>query len=97
MVVSFLTKVNFISEYQKYLQTFGCSAWGLRRVTRQTVAAYAWFSLSNVSATEPDSNVAAERDAVARQLSPQQLSEGQRLAREWRPGNALGQTQTATR
>jgi TPR repeat protein len=46
------------------------------------VRAYMWFSLSAAQGRE---GAAALRDLIARLMTPAQLAEAQKLAREWKP------------
>ena len=48
---------------------------------RDYVLAYMWFSLS---AARGDEMSIKQRDIVARDMTPAQIAEGQKLAREWR-------------
>jgi uncharacterized protein len=55
-------------------------------VTQDYVLAHMWFNLSaSKSAGEDQEQRAKARDDIAKMLSPQQLVEAQRMAREWRP------------
>lgn len=77
------------------------NAWGQRNVGRllrkgqgvaqNLVQAHAWLNLA-ASMDEPHPDAAAERDALAAELTPAQLADAQRLAREWKPGAAMGAT-----
>ena len=40
-------------------------------------------SLNNVAATSGEANAAEVRDQVAKQMTPADISEAQKLAREW--------------
>jgi len=55
-------------------------------VTQDYVRAHMWFNLA-VAASSADSRdiVAGYRDALAATMTPQQISEAQKLAREWKP------------
>jgi TPR repeat protein len=55
--------------------------WG-HGVPKDYVLSYMWFSLA-VAQGDEDSKVG--QDAAASQMTPDQLAEAQRLAREWRP------------
>jgi TPR repeat protein len=46
------------------------------------VRAYMWFSLSAAQGRE---GAAAFRDLIARRMTPAQIAEPQKLAREWKP------------
>jgi hypothetical protein len=53
-------------------------------VPQDDVQAYMWFSLAASRSTGTERATATEwRDRVANRLTPDQLAEGQRLAREW--------------
>ncbi len=75
------------------------NAWGQRNlgrllrkgqgVAQNLVQAHAWLNLA-ASMDEPHPNAAEERDALAGELTPAQLADAQRLAREWKPGAAMG-------
>lgn len=51
-------------------------------VPQDKVRAYMWF---NLSAAQGREGAAAFRDLVARLMTPAQIAEAQRLAREWKP------------
>ena len=51
-------------------------------VPQDKVRAYMWFSLS---ATQGREGAAAFRDLIARRMTPAQIAEAQKLAREWKP------------
>lgn len=53
--------------------------------------AYVWANLAGAAMPEGEERqtIVSLRDAVAAQLSPQQLEHAQRLAREWHPGSSL--------
>ena len=51
-------------------------------VLQDKVRAYMWFSLSAVQGRE---GAAAFRDLIARRMTPAQIAEAQKLAREWKP------------
>jgi len=50
-------------------------------VPQDKVRAYMWFSLSAVQGRE---GAAALRDLIARRMTPAQIAEAQKLAREWK-------------
>jgi TPR repeat protein len=50
-------------------------------VTRDYVQAYMWFKLVGPA----DSVAAKNRDRVAAKMTPTQIAEAQKLAREWKP------------
>ncbi len=55
-----------------------------RGVLQDDVLAHMWFSLAaSRSAGEEREDAVANRDEVARHMTPDQLAEPQRLAREW--------------
>ena len=51
-------------------------------VLQDKVRAYMWFSLSAAQGRE---GAAAFRDLIARRMTPAQIAEAQKLAREWKP------------
>ena len=51
-------------------------------VPQDKVRAYMWFSLS---ASQGREGAAAFRDLIARRMTPAQIAEAQKLAREWKP------------
>ena len=51
-------------------------------VPQDYVQAHVWF---NLSAAQGDANATKSRDIVAAKMTPAQIAEAQRLAREWRP------------
>ena len=53
-----------------------------RGVPHDIVQAYKWYSLA---ATNGDKPAAELRDASAKQMTPAQIAEAQKLAREWKP------------
>ena len=53
-----------------------------RGVPQDYVAAHLWFNLAAIAGY---SDSAKNRDFVARQMTSQQISEAEKLAREWRP------------
>jgi hypothetical protein len=59
-------------------------------VPRDLAKAYAWYSLSadSFGAGPNREMVARNRDGVAKEFSPQQLEQAQRLAQAWSPGAA---------
>lgn len=77
------------------------STWGQRNLGRMLrdgkgtdaniVQAHAWLNLA-ASAEKPQPDAIKERDALAAEMSSAQLAEAQRLAREWKPGAAMGMT-----
>ena len=57
-----------------------------RGVQQDRVAAYMWLSLAAAQASAADRNIdVAVRDAVAEQMTAEQIAEAQRLAGEWEP------------
>ena len=56
-------------------------------VPQDYVQAHKWFNIAASSAEADDrERPAASRDRVAARMTPRQIAEAQRLAREWRPG-----------
>jgi uncharacterized protein len=53
-------------------------------VPQDYVSAHMWYSLA---AAEGLTDAAKERDTVAAQMTPAQIAEAQRLAREWKATN----------
>jgi TPR repeat protein len=51
-------------------------------VPQDKVRAYMWF---NLSAAQGSEGAAAFRDLIARRMTPAQIAEAQKLAREWKP------------
>ena len=51
-------------------------------VSRDYISAYVWFDLS---AAQGDQAAASNRDAAARRMTPAQIAEAQKLARQWKP------------
>jgi TPR repeat protein len=51
-------------------------------VPQDRVSAYMWFSLSAAQGKE---GAATLRDLIARRMTPAQIAEAQKLAREWKP------------
>jgi uncharacterized protein len=49
---------------------------------RDYVRAHMWF---NLAAAQGDQDAAKARDDVAKLMTPAQIAEAQKLAREWRP------------
>lgn len=49
------------------------------------VLAYMWLNLAAAQITEHREGFVTSRDAVAAKLTPDQLAEAQRMAREWKP------------
>ena len=56
-------------------------------VPQDLVQAHKWFSLAASRATRADVREQGtnNRDIVATSMTPQQIAEAQRLAREWKP------------
>jgi hypothetical protein len=54
-----------------------------RGVPQDYVAAHMWF---NLSAAQGNANAAENRNNVAARMTPAQIAEAQRLARDWTPG-----------
>ena len=53
-----------------------------RGVLQDFIQAHMWY---NLSAARGEARSAEARDALAKQMTPGQIAEAQRLAREWRP------------
>ena len=53
-----------------------------RGVRRDSIQAHMWY---NLSAAQGEQRAAEARDALATQMTPAQIAEAQRLAREWKP------------
>jgi uncharacterized protein len=54
-------------------------------VPQDFVQAYMWFNLAAAATKAKDTNIAAEeRDKVAAKMTPAQIAEAQKLAREWK-------------
>jgi uncharacterized protein len=50
-----------------------------------------WF---NLSAAQGNQTAAKNQDNVARRMTPTQIAEAERLAREWKPKSAVGLSDT---
>lgn len=61
-------------------------------VPRDYVLAYKWWNL----ASSKDKTSGALRDIVVRDMNPEQIAEGQRLTREWKPGQRTGHPASAS-
>jgi TPR repeat protein len=53
-------------------------------VPQDYVIAHMWFNLAAVSGDKSD-NAAENRDKAAAKMTPAQVAEAQKLAREWKP------------
>ena len=51
-------------------------------VTQNSITAHMWF---NLAAAAGNNDAGKARDTIARQMSPNNITEAQRLAREWKP------------
>lgn len=60
-------------------------------VASDAVMAYGWINLA-ASAESPHPDAADERNAMAQYMPKSLIAEGQRLAREWKPGTSLGKS-----
>ena len=60
-------------------------------VPQDRVRAYMWLNLAAMQGRE---SAATFRDLVARLMSPAQIAEAQKLAREWKPANTRKATPT---
>ena len=56
-----------------------------RGVAQDYVLAYMWFSLA---ATKAPNAVKGRRDSVSAEMTPAQMEEAEKLAREWKPTSA---------
>ena len=56
-------------------------SWGLRSAPRNDVAAYMWLY---VAVSQNDRHERSPVDQLEARMSPAQIAEAQRLAREWR-------------
>jgi len=65
------------------MKTLSFLYWGGEGVARDYVEAYMWYSLAATLGNEP---TRAARDVIARAMTPAQIAEAERLAREWREG-----------
>ena len=59
----------------------GVLYWNGQGVQQDVVLAYVWLSLA--AAHEP--GAVGERDVVASQMTPEEIAEAKRLARDWKP------------
>jgi hypothetical protein len=55
-----------------------------RGVPKDYVLAHMWFSLA-AERGKPDGGAAGARDALTTKMTPKEISEARRLAREWQP------------
>jgi hypothetical protein len=53
-----------------------------RGVPQDRVQAHMWF---NLAAAQGENNAAESRDRMAQRMTPAQIAEAQKLAREWKP------------
>jgi hypothetical protein len=51
-------------------------------VQQDYVKAYMWYSLGSANGAEAGARL---RDALAKRMEPEQITEAQKLAREWKP------------
>jgi TPR repeat protein len=58
--------------------------WGYG-VPQDYAQAHMWFNLAGASG---DADAIKKRDTIARKMTPDQIAEAQRLAREWKPTSA---------
>lgn len=56
-----------------------------RGVTRDYIEAHKWFRLAAVGGQEEGSK---NQDIIAKKMTPEQIAEAQKLAREWKPKKA---------
>ena len=66
----------------------GVLYWNGQGVPQDVVLAYMWLSLA--ATQQPD--VEVERDVAASEMTPDEIAEAQRLAREWKPKQAATQS-----
>ena len=59
----------------------GVMYWNGQGVPQDAVLAYMWLNLA--ATQEPDA--VRERDVAASQMTPDEIAEAQRMAREWKP------------
>jgi TPR repeat protein len=55
-------------------------------VPKDLVAAHLWLSLAAITSSE--NRAARDRDLVAAEMTPEELTQARALARDWRPGTA---------
>lgn len=60
-------------------------------IRSDAVIAYSWITLAAANES-PHPKAIEERDAMAQYVPRELMAEGQRLAREWKPGNPLGKS-----
>ncbi len=68
-------------DYAPAQTDLGVMYWNGQGVPQDAVLAYMWLNLA--AAQEPDA--VRERDVAASQMTPDEIAEAQRLAREWKP------------
>ena len=56
-------------------------------IPRDYIEAHKWFSLA---AAEGDEVATKSRDLIAKKMTPEQITEAQKLAREWKPKKPQG-------
>ena len=56
-----------------------------RGVPQDYVQAHMWFNLASASPGQPLRYVAEYLDSVEKKMTPAQIAEAQKLAREWKP------------
>jgi TPR repeat protein len=56
-------------------------------VPQDYVQAHLWFNLaaSHLAKVQERNSAASARDALAKRMTPEQIAEAQRLARDWKP------------
>ena len=64
---------------QDYLGVMYVGGWG---VPKDDVLAYMWF---NLSAAQDDTEAGESRDILSKHMTPGQIAEAQKPAREWKP------------
>jgi TPR repeat protein len=68
-----------VASAQNNLGLMYANGWG---VPQDYVRAHIWF---NLSAAQGDQNAAETRDRILKRMTPAQIAEAQKLAREWQP------------
>ena len=58
-----------------------------RGVPQDYKEAHKWY---NLAAVDGDKQAEMWRDAIAKKMTPEQIAEAQKLAREWKPVQAVG-------
>jgi len=66
----------------RVLQLFKASGWLGRGLPQDWVQAHMWYNLAAAQGLEPANKL---RDSLAKKMTPAQIAEAQKMAREWRP------------